>query len=288
MNPMRWCLPLLLLSSGVFAQDCAWLPTAIVDEAVPDHAPWRAFGGEQGRCDFASDATDAPTFITVERSYHATPAEAESAASSMREALAGLFTALPEPSLGSEAFTGVAAIHGGELLSVVGHRERLYVEVKLGFASGIREPHRPAGLALARYALGTAAQLAETEGLKHCPQLDVASLGPNFSDARVSLPKEGTCVIRAGTHSLTLEIEHQSQADDLIQYLIKEDCTTEPVPALGESARLVWGCGKKTRLLHGEGKTLVSYDYASSRPSHPEDRSWLAEVAARRARSGAK
>ena len=277
------CILMCLLGGAASAQDCAWLPAAMLDRAIPELAPWRAYSVGQARCDFASERAAPRHFATVERVLHDSPGAARAAVHEMKNALSSLFAAEPVPKLGSEAFLGVTPIAGGELLSLTGHRERLYVQLKLGFPSGITAAHREAGLDLAGQALGTSRQMATTEDLPQCPHLDVALLAPRMAAVRVSLPRDGTCVIRAGTQVLHVERERQTQAEDLIQYLIEEGCSTQPLPPLGAAARLVWGCGEGTRLLHAEGDWLLSYDYRSGdAASTPEDRAWLAAVAQRR------
>ncbi len=273
-------LSVLMHCAPALADDCAWLPAAVVDEAMPAQAPWRSYENAQGRCSFSAQAPGPRRSITVIRNYHGSAAAAADASTAMREALASLFTARPEPTLGAAGFSGVAEIIGGELLNMIGHRDRLYVEVKFGFADGIRDEYRPVALGLADRALGTAAQLAATEDLAQCPHLDVAVLRPRFAEARVSLPTQDACLIRSAGQSLTIERERQSDPDDLIQYMIDERCATAAVPALGASARLLWNCaGNRTRLLHAEGTWLVSYEYASGQASTPQDREWLSAVA---------
>lgn len=276
------CILMCLLGGAASAQDCVWLPAAMLDRAIPELAPWHAYSVGQARCDFASERAVPRHFATVERVLHDSPEAARAAVRGMKGALSSLFTAEPVPTLGSAAFLGVTPIAGGELLSLTGHRDRLYVQLKLGFPSGITAAHREAGLGLAGQALGTSGQMAATEDLPQCPHLDVALLAQRMVAVRVSLPRDGTCVIRAGTQVLHVERERQTQAEDLIQYLIEDACNTQPLPALGAAARLVWGCGEGTRLLHAEGDWLLSYDYRSGAASTPEDRAWLAAVAQQR------
>lgn len=268
---------------GVAAEDCAWLPAAKVDAALPEFAPWRAHTVGQVSCHFSSERVMPRHALTAERTLHDSPEAARAAAMALKEALSGMFTPDPDPVLGDAGFAGVAEIHGGTLLNVTGHRGPLFVQVKFGSPSGITQPHRIAGLGIADHVLGTAAQMAETENLDQCPHLDVALLASRWPKVRVSLPQEGACAIRAGDEVLAIEIERQTQADDLIQYLIGEDCASEPVPALGASARLAWDCGPEIRVFHAEGKFLVRLELRTGKTPTAGDRAWLASVAVRRA-----
>lgn len=281
-------LLLAMLPFAAAAEDCGWLPTAKLDAAFPQHAPWEVMvGGAAGSCKFASDGTRPANIFGANQMIKASPAEAESFVASLRGTMAKSYVVAPYPALGKAAFTYRPKPGSGledRSIYFVAHEKQVAVIASLVLQQPVTPAATQAAEGLVRAALAIGSDPAALAAASDCPWFDTTLLKQLLPGKGFSAQAYGSnsCMAQADGRAVIVSIHAASDAA-VLGPATGRGCTTEPVAALGAQGSMSYACSggrpnAKVRMV--AGAHYVEYAYAPGREPTVAERALLVTMAA--------
>lgn len=230
------------------AEACGFLPTADLDTAFPEFAPWRTMvGGAVGHCTFLSDERAPPNSVSFVQQFKPSAAEAGAVYDGMRQGLAGEYAMQDVPGLGERAFRYAPkddATEGPRSTSIVAQKGKLVVTISLTLQRAVTDADVRTAAQLGRSALGNADSPALARQASSCPWLDETALKRLFGGKphEVQVYGENSCMA-ADKQSRVLLVSAMKTADGYsLDAMRAPDCQYRDLPELGQGAKLSFAC----------------------------------------------
>ncbi len=261
-------IALTFLATNAFSQaycatepcePCQWFSAEDVNALLPtDSAPWKVQeGGEAGYCEFIANTNPPRTFV-VAQSFSKSTKEAIESVQSLRKKLKSNFIIQTKPALGANSFYYVSKKPKKEKDPAEGwviHDNTVFIFATVSFdvqGKTLIEAQRPAFIAKLKN-IALRANTAGASSKVTCPYFDAAILKKlipgtfikiestrNFCLASSALNSSET---EAGADMLIFHLRTFDDAKKEISERSKEnECTSEMVPQLGDSAILDSDC----------------------------------------------
>lgn len=246
--------PLFLLllaaaaSSAHAAEDCGFLPTAEVDRAFAEFAPWHTMvGGAVGHCTFLSDEEAPPNSISFMQQFKPSKADADQIYDGMRQGLAGEYAMKNVPGFGDRAFRYEPKDDEGQgprSTSITAQKGKLVLTVMLALQRPVTEADVAAAAKLGGFALRGADDAATAKKASTCPWLDEAGLKRLFGGKphEVQVYGENSCMAADKQSRALLVSAMKTQDGFSLDAMRTPDCQYRDLPELGKDAKLSFAC----------------------------------------------
>ena len=280
---------LLLFAPVLAAEECGWLPTADVDAALPDFAPWRVMtGGAAGSCTFLGSG--GPNIFGANQLLKASPAEATSLVRGMRTEMEKSYTVTRIKELGAEGFSyrsksGPKAEGPDDDRSIMftGHQGRVVVTANFNLGTTVTPDHVAAATKLVQAALAIDKDPAALAAAANCPWFSTDVLkkllpGKDFSQQTFG---SNSCMAQAGGSVVLVSIIETNNPDQVMENS-GGGCKREAVAELGDTAEMLWPCegGRPhAKLRYLSGNRMIEYSLAPGREPTAAERKLLIELA---------
>lgn len=249
--PLRPLLPLILAlttTAAHAAQDCDFLPTAELDKAFAEFAPWQPMvGGAVGHCTFRSNHRAAPSTIGFMQQFKPSKADANEVYQGMRQGLTGEYVMKEVKGLGDRAFRYAPRDdnpQGPHTTSIIAQKERLVVNVLLSLQRPLTEADVLAAARLGQLALRDANAPGAQRKASACPWFEDGGLKKLFGGKpyEVQVHGENSCMAMDKDARVLLVSALQAQRGLALDTQHADDCRTRDVPELGKGAKLWFAC----------------------------------------------
>jgi hypothetical protein len=258
-------LGLLALAQGATAaEECGWLSNAAVDKAFPAYAPWSTMvGGTAGACQFLGSSRKGANIFGVNQMINGSEKEAVDLVRSMKSEIKKTHAVVPVPRLGAEGF--VYQPKDGDpdanrrSMFFTGHHKQVVILGTLNLVDAITPETQKAAETLVLSAFVLADDPEALDAATHCKYFDTATLKKLLpgKDMKQQTYGENSCMANAGSAVVLVSItpsRGQEHAD--------ENCTSQPVPALGPTAIANFNCkggNPHSKLGYVSGGKFIEY-----------------------------
>ena len=293
LSPFLVLFLLLANATSVAAQKCPAIATSMLDKGFSEVSPWRVVSGGTGECSFMTRSSSVSFGFN-----HMVTTSAEgavTAATEMRQAVAGTSLVEPMLSLGEHGFTYQPKKDNGQIdrtsMFFYGHRGRVNVSGYLNLKDPITPAQRDLAANLIAGTLGVASNPKALAKATNCRFLDpnlVRRLLP-AGDMTTIVPDPNNCVVSAGGSVITVAVTKDSRGWATAERLLKDGgCTVDTLPNLGKGAAIAHHCSKgnpRAEVLFVTGSRMFRLLYAPAAEPSADDRAALVELARAAARN---
>ena len=280
------CL-LLASTASLAAPKCPAIETYMVDKGFSGVGPWRVVSGGAGECSFMTRNTSVNFGFN-----HMVTTSAEgavTAATEMRQAVAGTSLVEPMLSLGEKGFTYQPKKDNGQIdrtsMFFYGHRGRVNVSAYLNLEDAITPAQRDLAANLIAATLGVATNPKALAKETNCRYLDpnlVTRLLP-AADMSSIVPDSNNCVVSAGGAVITVAVTKDARGWATAERVLKNGgCTVDTLPNLGKRAGIAHHCSvgnPRAEVLVVTGSRMFRLLYAPAAEPSADDRAALVELA---------
>ena len=286
-SPFLVLFLLLAHATSVAAQKCPAIETSMLDKGFSEFAPWRVVSGGAVECSFTTK--NSSVNLGFNHMVTTSAEGAVTAATEMRQAVAGTSLVEPMLSLGEHGFTYQPKKDNGQIdrtsMFFYGHRGRVNVSGYLNLKDPITPAQRDLAANLIAGTLGVATNPKALAKATNCRFLDpnlVRRLLP-AGDMTTIVPDPNNCVVSAGGSVITVAVTKDSRGWATAERLLKDGgCTVDTLNHLGKRAGIAHHCSTgnpRAEVLFVTGSRMFRLLYAPAAEPSADDRAMLVELA---------